>query len=69
MAQFHVLRTLKVRVYNCLSSRNLCEFLVGRKGRFYISDNCPSWWPKDVAFSSMTGMVRSAQPNSRYDLG
>ncbi len=29
---------------------------VGRKDRyFYSSDNRPSWWPKDVAFCSITG--------------
>ncbi|XP_064391689.1 uncharacterized protein LOC135339494 isoform X2 [Halichondria panicea] len=22
---------------------------------FYTSDNCPSWWPKDVVFAPMTG--------------
>ncbi|XP_064391683.1 uncharacterized protein LOC135339490 isoform X2 [Halichondria panicea] len=28
----------------------------GCKGKnIYTSDNCPNWWPKDVAFASMTG--------------
>ncbi|XP_064391664.1 uncharacterized protein LOC135339483 [Halichondria panicea] len=32
------------------------EFLVGWTGRnVYTSGNRPSWWPKDVAFASMTG--------------
>ena len=53
-------------VYHCslAAGRRLFEFLVGKRN-FYTSDNCPSWWPKDVAFTAPTGMVRSAQPNSR----
>ena len=42
----------------------LDEFLVGIRN-FYTKDNCPSWWPKDVVFTPVTGMVRSAQPNNR----
>ncbi len=30
----------------------------------YTSDNRPSWWPKDVAFSPVTGIVRSTPLNS-----
>ena len=34
------------------------EFLVGWTGRnVYTSGNRPSWWPKDVAFASMTGII------------
>ena len=34
------------------------EFLVGCKGRtVYTSGNRPNWWPKDVAFASMTGII------------
>ena len=36
------------------------EFLVGWTGRnVYTSGNRPSWWPKDVAFASMTGIIYS----------
>ncbi len=41
-----------------LFSYKLFDFFVGRTGSRYIyysSDNRPSWWPKDVAFSRMTG--------------
>ncbi len=48
--------------------RNFFAFLVGLRGKpSYASGNRPSWWPKDVAFSPLLGMlVRSSQPNSRY---
>ncbi len=47
--------------------RNFFEFLVDLMIRkCYSSENCPSWWPKDVPFCILSGMVRSAQPNSRY---
>ena len=54
------------RVLNCEGmillaiGRNFFAFLVGLRG--YASSNRPSWWPKDVAFSPLSGMlVRSSQ--------
>ena len=62
--QFHVLRTLKVYNYylpNNYSGRNFFDFLVGVTGihsrECFKSDNCPSWWPKDVVFSPVRGII------------
>ena len=55
-----------------LQAESCLSFLyIGWRGRtFYKSDNCPSWWPKDVAFSPLIGIfysqVLSTKPDSKY---
>ena len=48
----HIANPKGTCVILCLYYRTKCiDNLVGRKGgSFYRNNNCPSWWPKDVAF-------------------
>ncbi|XP_064391690.1 uncharacterized protein LOC135339495 [Halichondria panicea] len=54
-----VLQSSDVDEYSIAALRSTITRIVNPtcyKGqKFYISDNCPSWWPKDVEFSPLTG--------------
>ena len=46
---------------SCYRAKNYLDSLADAKGgkEIYKSENCPSWWPNDVLFSPVLGIIRS----------
>ncbi len=61
------IKVIILYAYNNYTGRNFFDFLVGVTGihsrELFKSDNCPSWWPKDVVFSPVRGI--SSEAHSR----
>ncbi|XP_064391671.1 uncharacterized protein LOC135339486 isoform X2 [Halichondria panicea] len=60
-----VLPSSNAEEYSGIDLRTIISRIVNPKGKrnFYTSDNCPSWWPKDVAFTAPTGGSKAIANN------